>query len=126
VAAVRLLADRGGLTERLSTALTRRPFSTGCMTALECWSTSRNADGGGEAIAEIAILRALTAGARPDGVTADGVVTAALAPWLKFYNTGRRQSALGGHPNQPTVMNVPAERIQTPPTLRPRPHRRAT
>lgn len=24
--------------------------------------------------------------------------TAALAPWLEFYNTGRRHSALGGHP----------------------------
>ena len=24
--------------------------------------------------------------------------TAALAPWLEHYNTGRRHSALGGHP----------------------------
>ncbi|MCQ4046493.1 integrase core domain-containing protein, partial [Streptomyces rubrisoli] len=24
--------------------------------------------------------------------------TAALAPWLDFYNTDRRHTALGGHP----------------------------
>jgi len=26
------------------------------------------------------------------------VFTRALAPWLRFYNTGRRHSALGGRP----------------------------
>ncbi|QRP42925.1 transposase [Amycolatopsis sp. FDAARGOS 1241] len=55
--------------------------------------------------------RTLQPNGLPEVLTSNTERTAALAPWLGYYNTQRRHSAFGGHPHPPAGYHQPDGQI---------------